>query len=136
MTPKQKEYKQNLITKIQINKGNVFNNEDERKEFMQSRFAAESLKDMSIDQLKLLLDFCYRKVSDIPMLKRDKDRVTLITDAQKKKIRVLWKEKARDKSEEALMKLACKIAGYKASRIDAFKTDEAQSIILALEYMG
>ncbi len=131
----QAEYKKQLIKLIQINKGNVFNDDEERREFMNSRFGVDSTKKLSIDRLKLLLDFCKRNVSDIPMLKRDKDRVTLITDAQKRKIRVLWKEKARDESEEALMKLACKIAGYEASRIDDFKIDEAQSIILALEYM-
>ena len=46
--------------------------------------------------------------------------------------RAIWKEKDRDKSEEALMKFACKIAKYKASRIDDFKLREAQKIIVAL----
>lgn len=135
MTNSQKAYKSKLIQKIQISKKNVFLADDERKEFMLSRFGVDSTTKLSIDELKLLLDFCNKKVGDIPMLNRDKNRLTMITDAQKEKIRVLWKEKARDKREEALMKFACKIAKYQASRIDDFKLGEAANIIIALDRM-
>jgi hypothetical protein len=135
MTNAQKAYRSKLIQKIQISKKNVFLDDDERKEFMLSRFGVDSTTKLSIDELKLLLDFCNKKVGDIPMLNRDKDREYMITDLQKEKIRVLWNEKARDKREEALMKFACKIAKYQASRIDDFKADEAQKVIIALERM-
>ncbi len=134
MTQAQESYKKNLIQKIQISKGNVFGDDEERKDFMLSRFGVDSTTKLTIDQLKLLLDFCNRKVSDIPMLTRD-DFIAGITQEQKEKIRVLWFEKARDKSEEALMDFACKIAKYKASRVDDFKLKEAQNIIIALEKM-
>jgi hypothetical protein len=134
MTQAQQTYKKSLIQKIQISKVNVFGNDEERKDFMLSRFGEDSTTKLSIDQLKLLLDFCNRKVSDIPMLTRS-DLVSFITEEQKEKIRVLWFEKARDKSEEALMNFACKIAKYQASRIDDFKLREAQNIIIALEKM-
>lgn len=135
MTNKQTTYKKSLIQKIQIVKHNVFVNDEERKEFMLSRFGVDSTTKLSIDELKLLLDFCNRNVSDIPMLKRDIEKEDMITAEQIEKIRVVWNEKARDKSEEALMKFACKIAKYKASRIDDFKLREAQKIIVALEKM-
>lgn len=38
-------------------------------------------------------------------------------------------------AREALIKFACKIAKYKASRIDDFKLSEAQKIIVALVRM-
>ncbi|MCG3665458.1 regulatory protein GemA [Aliarcobacter butzleri] len=135
MTKAQQTYKKSLIQKIQIAKHNVFIDDEQRKEFMLSRFGVDSTTKLSIDELKLFLDFCNRNVSDIPMLKRDTKEVCKITFAQKEKIGVVWQEKARDKSEEALMKFACKIAKYKASRIDDFKLSEAQKIIVALERM-
>ncbi|WP_151946943.1 phage protein GemA/Gp16 family protein [Aliarcobacter butzleri] len=135
MTNKQQTYKKSLIQKIQIVKHNVFLDDEQRKEFMLSRFGVDTTTKLSIDELKLLLDFCNRNVSDIPMLKRDIEKEDMITAYQIEKIRVVWNEKARDKSEEALMKFACKIAKYKASRIYDFKLREAQKIIVALERM-
>ena len=135
MTQAQQTYKKSLIQKIQIVKYNVFADDEERKEFMLSRFGVDSTTKLSIDELKLLLDFCNRNVSDIPMLNRDIEKEDMITAEQIEKIRVVWNEKARDKSEEALLKFACKIAKYKASRIDDFKLREAQKIIIALEKM-
>ena len=135
MTKAQQTYKKSLIQKIQIVKHNVFIDDEQRKEFMLSRFEVDSTTKLSIDELKLLLDFCNRNVSDIPILNRDIEKEDMITAEQIEKIRVVWNEKARDKSEEALMKFACKIAKYKASRIDDFKLREAQKVIVALERM-
>ena len=135
MTKNQTIYKKSLIQKIQILKHNVFSDDEMRKEFILSRFGADSTTKLSIDELKLLLDFCNRNVSDIPMLKRDTEKEDMITVFQIEKMRVIWKEKARDKTEEAIMKFACKIVKYKASRIDDFKLREAQKIIIALERM-
>ena len=135
MTNKQQTYKKSLIQKIQILKHNVFIDDEQRKQFILSRFGVDSTTKLSIDELKLLLDFCNRNVSDIPMLNRNIEKNDMITAEQIKKIRVIWNEKARDKREEALLKFACKIAKYKASRIDDFKLREAQKIIIALERM-
>lgn len=133
MTNKQQIYKKSLIQKIQIVKYNVFLDDEQRKEFMLSRFGVDSTTKLSIDELKLLLDFCNKNVSDIPMLKRDTKEVYKITLAQKEKIGVIWQEKARDKSDKALLQFACKIAKHKALRLDDFTVYEAQNIILALE---
>ncbi|MDN5091022.1 phage protein GemA/Gp16 family protein [Aliarcobacter butzleri] len=135
MTKAQQTYKKSLIQKIQIVKHNVFIDDEQRKEFMLSRFGVNSTTKLSIDELKLLLDFCNRKVSDIPILKRDTKEVYKITPAQKEKIGVIWQEKARDKSDKALLQFACKIAKYKALRLDDFTVSEAQKIIVALERM-
>lgn len=135
MTKAQQTYKKSLIQKIQIVKHNVFIDDEQRKEFMLSRFGVNSTTKLSIDELKLLLDFCNRKVSDIPILKRDTKEVYKITPAQKEKIGVIWQEKARDKSDKALLQFTCKIAKYKALRLDDFTVSEAQKIIVALERM-
>lgn len=135
MTNLQKKYQKSLIQKIQTSKRNVFFDDEERKAFMQSRFGVDSTTKMTIDQLKLLLDFCNRKVSDIPMLNTIKDK-ELITQAQIEKIRVLWKEKARDKSEDALLRFVFRISKYKIARLEDLLKGKATRIIVALESMS
>jgi hypothetical protein len=134
MTNEQKKYKKSLIVKIQIIKNNVFYDDDERKEFMLSRFGVDSTTKLSIDELKLLLDFCNRKVSDIPMLHQIEHK-ELITQAQLEKIRVVWKEKARDKSEEALLKFVKRVSRYELERLEDLLKGKATKVIVALEKM-
>ena len=131
MTTAQKNYKKQLIQKIQINKTNVFLDDEDRKAFMLSRFGVQSTTKMSIDQLKLLLDFCYKKVSDVPMLQKVEGK-ELITQAQKEKIRVLWRLKARDKSEDALLNFASKILKFNLTTLDDLLKGKATKIIVAL----
>jgi len=134
MTPAQEKYKKALIKKIQISKRNVFLDDEERKQFMLSRFGIDSTTKMNIDQLKLLLDFCNRNVDDIPMLNEVKDK-ELITQAQLEKIRVTWKEKADNKSEEALLAFIQRITKYKLERIEDLLKGKATKVIVALENM-
>ena len=134
MTPSQKEYKKRLIQKIQIVKDNVFADDEERKEFMLSRFGVDSTTKLSIDELKLLLDFCNRNVSDIPMLHQIEYK-ELITQAQIEKIRVIWKEKAKNKSEEALLSFVKRVSRYELERLEDLLKGKATKVIVALENM-
>ena len=127
MTNKQQTYKKSLIQKIQIVKHNVFVDDDIRKEFMLSRFGVDSTTKLSIDELKLLLDFCNRNVSDIPVSKA--------TEAQLHKINTLWLEKAKNKSIEAMCSFASKIAKRQVGFINELRKDEATKVIVALENM-
>ena len=125
MTNKQQTYKKSLIQKIQIVKHNVFIDDDMRKEFMLSRFGANSTTKLTIDELKLLLDFCTRNVSDIPISKA--------TEAQLHKINTLWLEKAKNKSIEAMCSFTSKIAKRQVGFINELRKDEATKVIVALE---
>ena len=127
MINKQLIYKKSLIQKIQILKHNVFVDDEMRKEFMLSRFGVESSTKLTIDQLKLLLDFCNRNVSDIPISKA--------TEAQLHKINTLWLEKAKNKSIEAMCSFASKIAKRQVGFINELRKDEATKVIVALENM-
>ena len=127
MTQSQIEYKKRLIQKIQIVKNNVFADDEMRKEFILSRFGVESSTKLSIDELKLLLDFCNRNVSDIPVSKA--------TEAQLHKINTLWLEKAKNKSIEAMCSFASKIAKRQVGFINELRKDEATKVIVALENM-
>ena len=117
MTQSQIEYKKRLIQKIQIVKHNVFMDDESRREFMLSRFGVDSTTKLSIDELKLLLDFCNRNVSDIPVSKA--------TEAQLHKINTLWLEKAKNKSIEAMCSFTSKIAKRQVGFINELRKDEA-----------
>ena len=134
MTHSQKEYIKRLIQKIQTAKINVFVDDEHRREFMLSRFGVDSTKKLSIDELKLLLDFCNRKINDIPILHQIEDK-ELITQSQIEKIRVIWKEKARDKSEEALLKFVKRVSKYELKRLEDLLKGKATKVIIALEKM-
>lgn len=125
MTNKQQSYKKSLIQKIQIVKHNVFSSDEERKEFMLSRFGVDSTTKLSIDELKLLLDFCNRKVSDTPIAK--------VTEAQLDRIYKLWKEKARDKSFNARLSFINRIVGKGLTTATNLTKHEATKVIIALE---
>ena len=127
MTQSQQTYKKSLIQKIQIVKNNVFADDESRREFMLSRFGVESSTKLTIDELKLLLDFCNRNVSDIPVSKA--------TEAQLHKINTLWLEKAKNKSIEAMCSFASKIAKRQVGFINELRKDEATKVIVALENM-
>jgi hypothetical protein len=125
MTNAQKEYKKSLIQKIQISKHNVFIDDEMRKEFMLSRFGVDSTTKLSIDELKLLLNFCNRKVSDIPIAKA--------TEAQIYKICTLWDAKARNKNVKALLDFIDKITSLRLKNIRHLPKHEATKVIIALE---
>ena len=127
MTNKQQTYKKSLIQKIQILKHNVFVDDESRREFMLSRFGVNSTTKLTIDELKLLLDFCNRKVSDIPVSKA--------TEAQLHKINTLWLDKAKNKSIEAMCSFASKISKRQVGFINELRKDEATKVIVALENM-
>ena len=128
MTQSQIAYKKRLIQKIQIVKNNVFSDDEMRKEFILSRFGVESSTKLTIDQLKLLLDFCNRNVSDIPVSK--------VTEAQLHKINTLWLDKAKNKSIEAMCSFTSKIAKRQVGFINELRKDEATKVIVALERMN
>lgn len=119
------EYKKHLIKLIQINKKNVFVRDEDRKEFMKSRFNCESLKDMTVDGLIMFLDFCRKKVSDIPLFET-------MTTAQEYKIRQIWKQKARNKEDNALATFVFRLSG---KSIDTLSKKEATKILIALDKM-
>ncbi|MDY0320405.1 MAG: DUF1018 domain-containing protein [Arcobacteraceae bacterium] len=126
MTQTQQIYKKSLIQKIQIAKSNVFGNDEERKDFMLSRFGVDSTTKLTIDQLKLLLDFCNRKVSDIPIAKA--------TEAQLNKIYELWRTKARNADKKALASFVLKMTKKELDDATLVKND-ATKLIIALEKM-
>lgn len=127
MTKEQEKYKSDLIKWIHVAKKNVFPDDSYRRDFLKSRFNCTSTKDMSIDQLKLLLDFCNNKVSDIPL-------EDSITEAQKKKIRDLWKIKSREKTESSLKSFI--LRQTQRPSIDFLTKREVSKVIIAINKLS
>lgn len=127
MTNKQHSFRKSLIQKIQIVKHNVFGDDEERKAFMLSRFGVDSTTKLNIDQLKLLLDFCNRKVSDVP--------ISQVTEAQLFKLSKLWSAKARDNSFTAFLSFINRITGLNLETAKQLTQYEATKVIIALEKM-
>ncbi len=59
----------------------------------------------------------------------------LITQAQIEKIRVVWKEKAKNKSEEALLMFIRRVSRYELERLEDLLKGKATKVIVALENM-
>lgn len=141
MTAAQENYKKSLIQKIQVSKGNVFVDDEDRKAFMLSRFGVDSTTKMTIDQLKLLCDFCNKKVSEIPLLVNNEklimknEKEAMITRAQYLKILKLWKQKSRTKDENALWVFICKLIEDTPEDINQVTKHKATKVIIALENM-
>lgn len=127
MTNKQHSFRKSLIQKIQIVKHNVFSDDEERKAFMLSRFGVDSTTKLSIAQLKLLLDFCNRKVSDVP--------ISQATEAQVHRIFKLWHTKARNKEIGYLQAFINRIVGKYVLVPNELTQHEATKVIIALEKM-
>jgi phage gp16-like protein len=117
----QQQYKKRLIQLIQINKHNVFVDDESRKEFMLSRFGVESTTKLSIDQLKLLLDFCKGVIKDIPC--------NLATEAQLYKINQLWNLKAKHKGDESLEAFLKRII----KKVSNLTKQDATKVLIALD---
>lgn len=127
MTQAQTAYRKSLIQKIQIVKHNVFADDEERKAFMQSRFGVDSTTKLSIEQLKLLLDFCNKKVSDVP--------ISQATEAQVHRIFKLWHTKARNKEISYLQAFINRIVGKYVFVPNELTQHEATKVLVALERM-
>jgi hypothetical protein len=127
MTNKQHIFRKSLIQKIQIVKHNVFADDESRRDFMLSRFGVDSTTKLSIEQLKLLLDFCNRKVSDIPVSKA--------TEAQVHRIFKLWYTKARNKEIGYLQAFINRIVGKYVLVPNELTQHEATKVLVALEKM-
>lgn len=125
MTQKQASFKKSLIRDIQINKGRVFEDDEQRREFMLSRFGVDSTTKLSIDELKQLREFCLGDVSDV--------KVDMISEAQRYKIESLWRAKAREKSTMSLLLFTKRITKRAIYDILTLKKVEATKLIVALE---
>ncbi len=131
MTAKQKAYRKNLLTKIHLSEryvGFYRHNKDEWKELLIKHFGVDSSADLDIENLLNLLDFCNFKKGCLPTYKDE-----CATSAQVKYMRDLWKNYARDKSDEAFLNFLQKRFKISVIKLDLIPLKDAGRIIAVLE---
>ncbi len=128
MTKKQKAYKNSLLRKVHTSRTylEVYSKDRELYEQMlKNSFGVKSSKDLSIDELKRLVDFLDGKSNEI---KKD-----LITTNQKSYILVMWGKKSLFKDENSLLKFAKRILQRDVNSIDKITKREAIKLIAAVK---
>lgn len=125
MTQKQEAYKKSLIKNIQIIKSGVFVDDEQRREFMLSRFGVDSTTKLSIEELILLLKFCKKEIEDIPL--------QMASSKQRYRINELWFKKSREKTISSMINFVNKVAQRRIVFLDELRKDEATKVIVALE---
>lgn len=121
--------KKDYIKLIQTLKTSKFPDDDSRYMYMQENFGKTSLKDMSIDELRIMLDFLGGKVWHRKKSNKDEK-------ATKKQIIMMgeiWKEVARNKSGLALRSFVARVCKRAAPLyLEYLNKDEASMVIVAL----
>ena len=104
MTKKQQDFHKSLIKSLHISrkyKEYFKDNKDEYVELLQLHFGVDSSKELSIDQLIILVDYMNFKNVNLPLHRPNAD--ALCTQAQLSTMRGLWKTCARDPRDETLV---------------------------------
>ncbi len=134
MTAKQKAYQTSLIKQVHVSKRyqNYYKeNKEEYVALLETHFGASSSKKLSVSDLVLLVDYLNFKCDVLP----EKEKSGQITQKQQAYIEALWKEKARDKSEKALLGFVKRQMKKETGGLDELKSEEAQKLIIALKSM-
>lgn len=142
MTFKQDIYRKSLLRAIHQNHAYAeFHAGGAWEDWLFVRFGVTSSKDLSIKELTYTLNVLNDKVEDtlnlIPdlagrtiMQQSTKDGV--LTLKQSAAIRSLWEQKARDKSEAALLNFVKKATGTLFISLECLKKGEATKVLIAL----
>jgi len=100
-TTKLQQLKKKLITAVHLSqryKNYYADNKEEYKKLLLKHFNVGSSKNLSINELIVLLDYLNFKTDTIELTKEKK-----ASKAQVEKIKELWQQFARDKSDRALI---------------------------------
>jgi len=136
MTEAQKALRKNLLAKIHKHEFcKQSKAQDAWGAYLYSLYGVESSGNLSIDELYNLLDILNKK-SDKAIKKGARvypnDRAS---QAQIFTIEKLWKEKARDKSHEAMMRFVKRVTGVVALHLTILSKIDASKVILAIQRM-
>lgn len=140
MTPNQKAYHAQLVTKIHLTPlyQTIYKNDrDLYESFLINSYGVDSSKKLSITELNNLIDYFSGKTKTI---RQDpKGRPTekgMATDAQIAKIETMWQIVGRDKSDSALRNFIKRQTGEFPLHLKKLTLKEATGVILALEKMS
>lgn len=133
---KELQLKKEYIKKIQTLKHNYFVDDECRKIYLQAKYAKDSLTELSIDELREVLELVGYKPYKGVQFKKPVSKNGNATKKQIAMIYGLWNEVARDKSEWALRKFIDRIIGKMPLYMWYLSKIEASQIILGLKNMA
>lgn len=140
MTPKQKAYRNKLLSKVHQSPRyrTVYSNDrDLWESFLQNGYGVSSSSKLAISELENLVDYLVGKVTVlIADPSRRPDQAGKATKAQIAKIETMWSIVARDKSEMALRNFINRQVKSRPLHLYNLSRHEATTIIIALEAMN
>jgi len=130
MTNKQKQTHASLVKGVHLSQRyqNYFKyNREEYTQMLVNAFGKNSSVALTIRELILLVDYCNLKLASLPtfILSRPSQQQVF-------KIGVLWEEKARDKSRDALEKFIFRVA---KTTLNGLTHEGAKKVLIALGKM-
>lgn len=131
MTPKQQQMHKHLIQQVHLSQryqSYFKEHRDEYKELLLDTFGKQSSKDLSVASLILLVDYLNYKRDALPQFVTKR-----CSNAQVWKIKTMWEQKARDKSEKALLSFCKRITKRECESLATLRVDEAKNILIALQ---
>lgn len=136
MTPKQYMLHSHLVKICHTLKKNRFSDDDTRRDFLKTRFAKNSFKELTINELQEVAKFLgYYNSKKYPAIKNIKITKNGATKKQVETIEGIWFEIARIKTDAALREFIYKIVKKRPLYIGTLSKKEAQDIINALMAM-
>lgn len=140
MTPKQKDYRNKLLSKIHQSpryRTVYASDRDLWESFLQNGYGVSSSAKLSISELENLSGYLIGKVTVlIADPSRRPDQAGKATKAQIAKIETMWSIVARDKSEMALRNFINRQVKSRPLHLYSLSRHEATTIIIALEAMN
>lgn len=131
MTPKQLQIHKSLITQVHTStryKNYYKENRGAYEEMLYNAFGKRSSKALHVTELIQLVSYLNMQTDTLPMFQHKS-----CTPSQAWKITTLWEQKARDKSEHALLSFCKRITKRECESIATLRVDEAKNILIALQ---
>ena len=131
LTAKQKAYHKALVQYVHVSKkyrAYYKDHRDEYEDVLERAFGVRSSKDLSVDDLTVLVDWLNHRRDDLPVHRPDK-----ITDAQEVMLRELWSRYAKDKSDIALLSFVKRVGKKAYLKVELVDKQSATKCITALK---
>lgn len=131
MTSKQQQTHKSLITQVHTSPRYKNYYKDNRKayeEMLFNAFGKRSSKALHVTELIKLVSYLNMQEGVLPVFVHK-----YCTPSQAWKITALWQEKARDKSEHAMLSFCRRIIKRECESIPKIRVDEAKKVLIALQ---
>jgi len=124
MTKKQRNYKQALIKAVHTSlmyKGIFAHNRDMYEDFLENHFGVKSSKDLSIGELKKLVDYLNHKSDKIETDRASDNQIAYLVS--------VWMDKSSEKTYDSLIAFSEKILKKKVKNLEQLSKKEASKMI-------